>query len=481
MSRFQWIGAGLGIALLIIFMVLPPMAPLTSLGMKTIGVFLSTICFWVVIDTAFSSLLCIALLAITGVLTPNEAFSASLGSWLPMFLIACFGLSEALRITGFSRRFAFWFLTRPFAKGHPWLLISLLFLGIAALGAIMSSTVTTILFLAIVVSFLEGMGYQKGDRFAAMMVMGIAWAATASFVMTPVGHGGNLVVMEWIRRDIGFNITFTNWMVVGIPMGLISYLVLLLFFRFVVRPDVKKFTAMVDSYISREASQIKAMQTGEKFAVGVFGVVFVVWMLPSVISGILPEVSAYFDKLGMVVPPLVGAIVLCMIRVRNKPLMSFREWMSGVEWGTVMLVAAIMAIGVVIGKPETGIVELMTGILQPLAIGAPFLVVVLVSVGWVVLQTNLMSNLVSATVVYTVMIPTVINAAVGNPVALGFTIFAGSNLAFVLPSATTSTAIVIGSGWIPVKFMAKYGVILIIPMILLFAFVCYPLANLIFR
>jgi di/tricarboxylate transporter len=155
--------------------------------------------------------------------------------------------------------------------------------------------------------------------------------------------------------------------------------------------------------------------------------------------------------------------------------------MAGVEWGTVTLVAAIMVIGVVIGKPETGIVELMTGILQPLATEAPFMLVVLVSVGWVVLQTNLMSNLVSATVVYTVMIPTVINAAVGNPVALGFTIFAGSNLAFVLPSATTSTAIVIGSGWIPVKFMAKYGVLLLIPIILLFTFVCYPLANLVFR
>ena len=134
MRRFQWIGAGLGIAILIVFLLLPPLAPLTSLGMRTVGVFLCTICFWVAVDTAFSSLLCIALLAVAGVLTPNEAFSASLGSWLPVFLIACFGLSEALSLTGFSRRFAFWFLTRPFAKGHPWILLSLLFLAVTYLG-----------------------------------------------------------------------------------------------------------------------------------------------------------------------------------------------------------------------------------------------------------------------------------------------------------------------------------------------------------
>lgn len=154
---------------------------------------------------------------------------------------------------------------------------------------------------------------------------------------------------------------------------------------------------------------------------------------------------------------------------------------GGIEWGTVTLIAAITALGVVIAKPETGILELMGGLIQPLVVGAPFIVVVLVSVAWVTTQANIMSHLVSATVVYTIMIPTVIAAGVGNPAALGFTIFAASNPAFTLPSSTAATAIVIGSGWVPVKFMFRYGVFLIIPIILLYAFVAYPLANLIIK
>ena len=188
--------------------------------------------------------------------------------------------------------------------------------------------------------------------------MGIAWAATCSFVMTPVGHGSNLVVMDWIRRDVGFNISFPSWMAIGIPMGLLTYTMILLFFKFVVRPDMKKFTSMVDGYIAKEASQIKPMQSGEKIALGIFGAVFIVWMLPSFIKGILPGVTSYLETLGMVIPPLIGAIALCMIRVQNKPLMSFRQWMAGVEWGTVTLVAAIMVIGAVIAKPETGILDI---------------------------------------------------------------------------------------------------------------------------
>ncbi len=481
MKGSQWIGAVLGIVILVVFLLLPPLEPLTELGMKTVGVFLFTVLWWMFVDVGFSSLLCIALLALTGVMTPNAVFVASLGSWLPIFIIGCFGLSEAIRLSGFSQRFAMWFLSRPFARGHPWLLLALFFLAVTILGAVMSATVTTIVFMSIAVSMLEGMGYKKGDRFAAMVIMGIAWAATASFVMTPIGHGSNMMCMEWIRRDLGYSISFVGWMGVGIPMGLLVYLMLMGAFRYIVRPDVSRFSAMASDYIRREAGKIEPMKLEEKIALWVFFGVLVCWMLPSIAGGILPGVSAYLDKLGFAIPPLIGAVLLCIISVRNKPLLTFRQWMTGVEWGSVFLIAAIMVIGDVIGKPETGILELLTGIIRPIVAGSPFFIVVLVSLLWVVIQTNMMSNLVSATLVYTIMMPAVIAAGVGNPVALGFSIFAGCHYAFSLPSATTATAIIIGSGWVPVKFMARYGVILIIPIVLLFTFVGYSLACLIFR
>jgi sodium-dependent dicarboxylate transporter 2/3/5 len=91
------------------------------------------------------------------------------------------------------------------------------------------------------------------------------------------------------------------------------------------------------------------------------------------------------------------------------------------------------------------------------------------------------SNLVSATTVYRVMVPVAIATGVGNPLAMAFIIAAGANYAFALPSATTSTALVTGSGWVPVGFMLKYGILLIIPVVLLLTFIGYPLAALVFR
>ena len=480
MRGSRWIGPGLGVVALSIFLLLPPLEPLTPLGMKVVGIFLFTIIWWATVGIGYPSLLCIALMALTGVMTPEAVFAASWGSWVVLFLIGAFGLSEGLRVTGFSRRFALWFTTRPFTAGRPWLLMAMFLLACTLLGCVMSSTATTIVFMAIAEPMLEALGYKRGDRFAAMFMMGIAWAATASLSMTPIAHAGNILVMEWIRSAFDYAIGFPQWMLFGIPMGLLVYLIVLGTFRYVVRPDVSRITGMTTEYIREVTGKMEAMKLQEKLTIGIFLGVVICWMLPGLASNVLPEICAFLTKMGYAVPALVGASLLCIIQVKNQPLMTFQQWTAGVPWGTISLCAAIMVTGSVIGNPETGIPQLLTNIFQPIAEAVPFFVFLLISILWVVLQTNLMSNLVSMTLVYKIMVPVAVAAGVGNPIALGATIAAASNYAFSLPSATTTTALVIGSGWVSVGFMARYGTLLIIPIVLLFTFVCYPFVSLLF-
>ena len=298
---------------------------------------------------------------------------------------------------------------------------------------------------------------------------------------TPIGHGSNVLLIDWIERDVGYSISFVKWMVVGIPVGLLLYLMILGVLRFVVRADASKFAGAATDYISEERSKLGTITLDEKLSSGIFLAVLVAWMLPGIAGGILPGVAAYLKGLGYAVPALIGTGLLCLIRVKNRPLMSFREWMAGIEWSAIMLIAAIMVIGDVLGRPETGIPQLLIGVFEPIARGAPFLLFLFLGILWAGIQTNIMSNLVTATLVYTVMVPTAITVGVGSPAALGFSIFAATRSGFALPSATVVTAIVTGSGWVPVKFMARYGAIAIIPVVLIIVFICYPLASIVFR
>ncbi len=472
----------LGVLILLFFLVSPPIVPLTRLGMKVVGIFLFTVIWWVSVGVGYPSIISIILLATTGVMKPNDAFAASWGNWVPIFVIASFGLSECLRLTGFSRRFALWFVTRPFVAGRPWMLVTMFLTANIILGSVMPLTPTCVIFMAIAEPMLLALGYKKGDEFAAMLMMGIAWISTTAAGMTPIGQTGNMIMIEWIKRDLGFSVTFPQWMGFGILTGFLVLGVMLLIFRYMIRVDVSKIRGMATDYVQTEMKKMGVMKLEEKLAVIIFlGVVFL-WMAPSFIGKISPVIKTYLDMMGFAIPPLVGASLMCLVTVKGKPLMSFRQWFfGGVEWGTIALLAAIFGISAVITKPETGIPDFITGIFKPLVTGASLWSLVIITVAWVVLQTNAMSNIVTETIVYNIMMPIFITAKLGNAAALGAVISAASNCAFALPSATPPTAIASGSGWVPVKFMAKYGALLIIPTIIIFALVGYPLAAVLLR
>ncbi|MFC1899665.1 SLC13 family permease [Chloroflexota bacterium] len=481
MIHKRWIGPLLGIIILTIFLVLPPAEPLTAIGMKAIGVLLFTVVWWVTVGVGYPSLICIGLLAITGVRSPEALFALSWGNYLVIFIISVFGLSECLRITGFSNRFALWFLTRPFTEGHPWIMISMLLLATCLLGSIMSGSATCITFMAIATPMLAALGYKKGDRFAATLMMGIAWSGTVAFIMTPIGHGSNLMVIEWIRQDTGFNMTFPLWMAVGVPAGLLFWLLILGYLRFVIRPDVSRFRGAAVEFVREEQSKMGPITAEEKLTIVIFLAVLVVWITPGFFGDLLPGISKYFrDNMGYAVPPLIGACLMCIIRIKDKPLLNFQQWMKGVPWPTVALIAAIMIVRDILASPDTGIPQMLVNIFEPIVNNVPFFVYRVIGQFWVSIQTNLMSNSVSGALVYKALVPALISSGIGNAVAMGFTIFAGARSGFALPSANSTCALISGSGWVPIGFLFRHGAVLTIGIILICIFIVYPLAAFIY-
>jgi sodium-dependent dicarboxylate transporter 2/3/5 len=288
-------------------------------------------------------------------------------------------------------------------------------------------------------------------------------------------------MMDFLQRDFGYSVSFLQWMVFGVPMGILTFLGFWAAFRYIVRPDVGRVTGIATDYLREQAKAMGTIKLKEKLVLIIFIAVVFCWLFPGIPGNILPTVKDFLDRMGYAIPALIGTALLCIIKVRGESLLTFRQWMTeGVEWGTVCLCGAIFAIGKVIGDPGTGIPEFMTNIFQPIANSLPLYGVIMLSLLWVVVQTNLMSNMVSTTLVYTVMMPIFVTIGIGNPIALGTALSGASYFALSLPSATAVTAIATGSGWVPVSFMARYGLLFIIPIVLMFTFIQYPIASIIF-
>ncbi len=482
METRRWIGPGLGVVILLVFLLLPPLEPLTPFGMKVTGVFLFTAIWWISVGVGYPSIMCMILMALTGIMTAKEAFAGSWGSWMVSFIIGIYGLIVCLEATGFSRRFALFFMSRPFTVGHPWRLIAMFLLSALLLGGFMSSAAVVAVWMAIAAPMLEMSGYKKGDHFPATLMLGLLWVATSCMIMNAFSHVRNITLMEWLLRDTGYNLTIPVWLVVGYPMGLVIFLLILGFLRFVLRPDVSKFGGEATvKYVREELAKMGPMKLEEKIAAGVFLAVIMCWVLPGITGNALPEVTSYLDSLTLAMPPLVGACLLCIIRVKNQPLLTLPRWMGGVPWGTSALVLAITLLTVIIGDPETGIPQLFTNIFEPIAKAVPFFVFLLISVGWALVQTQFMSNFVTMTLVYAVMMPLALATGAGDPTAWAWAVNAAACLAITLPSGTTVSALIIGTDWVSLPFAVRYGTLMTFFLLLVITLVVYPYASFVFR
>lgn len=481
MTRAGWIGFVLGILALALFFALPPIAPITADGMKIVGIVLFTIIWWATtpVPMPVTSILCVSLVVLSGALARDEAFS-NLGNYIVWFLIGVYGLAKALELSGFIKRLSLWLLTRRFVKGHPWMLVTAMMLMAAIISSLITQLPAYILMVTLFVGILEQLGYKKGDWVAAALMMGMCWSVEFGSMMLPFSSPMSILVIDWIARDVGYTITFLEWMLAAVPLSLLGLLLVLLVVR-LMRSNIKGFAARSGDYLLPEYQKLGSLKREEKIAVGIYLMVVVMWMLSSLTSFLPGGVGSFLTKnVGVALPPLLGAGLLTMIHQRGKPALSWGEWSKAVDWSTVFFLAAIFVIGGVVGDPRFGIDAAMQTILLPMTQEMPVSLFVLFVVAWVVIQTNFMSNLVSLYVVYAAMLPIAVAIGGVDSAALGFLIRFGATMAFAFPSGTVVTAMVTNQGWVTMKQLALYGSILIGLTILLLSFAAYYWAAFIF-
>ena len=119
MNTKKWIITVISILLMFCGRFVPPLFGLTSLGMQVAGIFIGTILLWMFVSVTWPSILCIIALILTPLYTYSTALSGSMGGYITSFVLFSSMVTYALRQTGFLKRIAIWFVTRPWAQKNP--------------------------------------------------------------------------------------------------------------------------------------------------------------------------------------------------------------------------------------------------------------------------------------------------------------------------------------------------------------------------
>lgn len=479
----------IGLALMAVISSLPAPAPVTATGMAVIGVFAGTLYLWTFVDLVWPSVLGITLSAffINSVMEPTalhgiwKALQESAGSWVVAFVIGSLLLTYALNESGLTSRIADWFLSRRWAQRSPWAFTYTLFACAFFLGMFLDLIPTLVFMIALLNAVFRKLGYSYGEKYPLVVIIGCTFLINIAFAITPISHPVTLIGFGvFAGASEGGSIGFVEYMLVGIPVGIVAGGLIALFLRYGVRPSTERFNNV--DYTELAAENATPLSRREIATATIFSLVVVTWVLPGLISLFAPQagIVAFFDDITLIVPTLFGVIILMLLRVEGKPLLDHGPALRTIPWGVISLVACAMLFGTLLTEDAVGLNTFLVGALSPLfASGLSPFVIMLVLVLVIALLTNVANNVPVIIMFVAVCVPLAEALGVDNRL-VGTLVILAAQMGFALPSSLASVALIFGDPWVKPAAIVRYGGYATLVSALSIVLIGYPLASLVF-
>jgi sodium-dependent dicarboxylate transporter 2/3/5 len=352
-------------------------------------------------------------------------------------------------------------------------------LATAALSMWISNTATTVMMLPIALSVVDLLTKGKDEHpergirfFALSLMLGIAYAANIGGTATIIGTPPNVVFAGYIRQTFGFEVTFSNWMMVGLPFASLLLAVTYFFVVKVLYPNrLGSFTG-AGALIEEEVARLGPMSKGERQTLFIFTATALAWILRSQLNNWIPGLQLTDPIIAM-----LATVALFTTPVNFKEGVFVLKWKNTekLPWGILLLFGGGLSLAGALER--TGIVDLIGHQFASLE-NAGFLIILGLSA-----VSLFLTELISNVALVTVLLPVVGGIAVAagiRPLMVCVPVTLAASCAFMLPMATPPNAIVFASGHLTIPQMVRAGLILNILTIILVAIFTKTLMPLVF-
>lgn len=433
----------------------------------TLWITIWTSIWWVfeAVPIPVASLVPISMLPLLGVLDSKQVAQAY-GHKLVLLLLGGFLLSKAMERSGAHRRLALKMVSVCGGGGRS--LILGFMVASAGLSMWISNTATTLMMLPLVVAVLEG---AEDKKIRIPLLLGVAFAANVGGIGTPIGTPPNMVMIGYYETIKGIEISFLEWMRVGVPISIIMVVVIWLWLS----RNIKNRSPIPMPNPGK-------WRTEEKRTLLVFFFTALAWMTRSSPFGGWKNFFGTLEKNDMGLYNIlsnandasvafIAVIVLFCTPSGEEKDEKLLDWetASQIPWGLIILVGSGICLGTAIS--ESGLSEYAAKLLSGIeSFNTVF--IILCTALLVTFLTEITSN--TATTVILMPILGAVSIASGIDAVL-FLIPAAisASCAFMLPVATMPNAVVYGAGEFSIKRMVKEGFVLNLAGALVITAVCY--------
>lgn len=456
-----------GIALMVFFRFLPAPEPITPVGMTMLGIFLGLIVLWSFVDTVWPTFLGIIFFGqIAFQVYPNstatagiyDATNRALGNWFVTDLICLLMVCYVLKETGIMRRITLWFLTRRAASKSAWGFTFMFFLAVYVIGLFMEMAAACVILWTLSEEIFDTLGMTTEDKWPRMITVGLTFMTGILNGATPICHAFPLIFMGAYTGITGEAVNWIQYMLVAVPVCTLICLGILAFFRWGVRPDMKKLKEADFGKIAQLRADMGPMSVREKIMTGIAIVLIIFWILPSIVSMAAPgtAIAVWLDSLKATTPLLAAVVLMCVIHIEGKPLLNVQEAIANSQFTMVFFVAGILMMANALGESTTGVVAWMNEFLTPLVANmGMFGVCAVVSVASIIL-TNFTSNVTVGVLMMSVGVPIAISMGF-NPLLIAACVSIGSQAAYCLPSSVGPVGLCYANPYGGAKYVFPWG------------------------
>ena len=187
-----WICAAIGFAFMLLFPMLPPLEPMTEVGMAVIGVFIGMVFMWSTVDGIWPELIGLIIIALHGYIEGTTGYAAVKTVFAGAFsgetvLTIMFGMLflGCLEHTGVTKYIARFFLRPKAMEGRPYVLLFVFLMCSYALSGLSAALGSMFLLWPVALEICEKFHYKKGDKFLYVIICGIYFASTIGQPMLP--------------------------------------------------------------------------------------------------------------------------------------------------------------------------------------------------------------------------------------------------------------------------------------------------------
>ncbi len=313
-------------------------------------------------------------------------------------------------------------------------------------------------------------------RFGVCLVLAIAWAASMGGLGTLLGSPPNAIVAGYAADELGREIGFLEWMMVGLPLAAVFIAIgWLLMTRVLYRFDLAEIPGG-RQMIQDQITELGRLSQGEKAVMVVFVSAAFLWVIPGLLASI-PGLG-FLDVFDDTAIAIAAGLAMFLIpgEGRSRMVLDWSDAENGLPWGVLLLFGGGLSLASAVAATglDAWFGEQVSGL------GAlPGILLVAAIVTIVLFLTEITSNTATAAT----FIPVLGGVALGigaDPLGLLIPAAFAATCAFMLPVGTPPNAIVFGTGTVTIAQMVRGGAVLNVVGVVLITLFCYTIGSWVF-